>query len=115
MSFTSEGKREVAQMLKKVSESPEEMIQLHKSIKNIEKKVPVKLTADEALASFITNKFTKQQYKNIRRETKSHNANVYPSYDNLLLAKKRCYPESMEITETYAEINLQSLVNHTVQ
>lgn len=44
---------------------------------------------DEALAFFIENKLTKQQYINIRKSAKGRGANIYPSYDNVLTAKKK--------------------------
>ncbi|KAF2881133.1 hypothetical protein ILUMI_25044, partial [Ignelater luminosus] len=79
------------------------------------KKSPIKLTFDEALASFVQKKLTKNQYVAIHTETKTHNADIYPTYAELLLAKKRCYPENISVTEVSAEIVLQSLLDHTVR
>lgn len=45
---------------------------------------------------------------------KIRNANIYPSYDALLLAKKKCYPIGVQISDLFAEVPLQSLVDHTV-
>ncbi|KAF2897148.1 hypothetical protein ILUMI_09027, partial [Ignelater luminosus] len=63
------------------------------------KKSPIKLTSDEALASFVQTKLTKRQYVAIHTETKTHNA-------ELLLTKKRCYPENITVTEVSTEIRV---------
>ncbi|EFN88661.1 hypothetical protein EAI_08005, partial [Harpegnathos saltator] len=39
----------------------------------------------------------------------------YPSYKNLSVAKKECYPELIEITEKGASVILQSLIKHTIK
>lgn len=39
----------------------------------------------------------------------------YPSYDKLLKAKTECYPNKIYITERGAEVELQSLLDHTAQ
>jgi len=59
---------------------------------------------DKALAFFVENKLTKQQYINIRISAKERRANIYPSYDNVLIAKKKCYPENIHITDSYFKI-----------
>lgn len=55
------------------------------------------------------DRLTKNQYITIHNETKMHNADIYPTYDDVLLAKKHCYPKEIEITEASAEIKLQSI------
>ncbi|KAF2898293.1 hypothetical protein ILUMI_07882 [Ignelater luminosus] len=75
--------------------------------RNQSKKSPIKLTSDEALASFVQKKLTKNQYVAIHTETKTYNADIYPTYAELLLAKKRCYPENITVTKVSGEIVLQ--------
>lgn len=70
-------------------------------------------TADEALAFILDNNLTKQQYINIRKSAKLRNANIYPSYENILDSKKKCYPNNINITETFCEIPIQNLLDHT--
>ncbi|KAF2905568.1 hypothetical protein ILUMI_00616 [Ignelater luminosus] len=91
-------------MVKRVSECSEKERQLRKAITQ-SKKSPIKLTFDEALASFVQKKLTKNQYVAIHTETKTHNADIYPTYAELLLAKKRCYPENISVTKVSAEIH----------
>lgn len=77
------------------------------------------MTPEKALALFLDNKFTKEQYIDIQQTAKAHNAkhnaNIYPTYNSLLEAKKRCYPKNITITEASGEVRLQSLVQHTIQ
>jgi len=56
-------------------------------------------TADEAIALIEDAKLTKYQYEHIRMEAIQRNANIYPSYKKINVAKKKCYPDSIEITE----------------
>lgn len=48
----------------------------------------------------------------IKKQAKSRNANLYPSYYRVLEAKKKCYPDK-GITDTGVDINLQDLLDHT--
>lgn len=54
---------------------------------------------------------TKRQYEVVRLTNKQ----FYPCYSVLQRYKKICYPssESLTITESLAEIQLQSLLDHT--
>lgn len=70
---------------------------------------------NEALALILDSNMTKTQYMNIRKGAKLRFANLYPSYHEVLCAKKECYPnsKSMTITETSIDIKLQDLLDHT--
>jgi hypothetical protein len=57
---------------------------------------------------------TKEQYINIRRGSKLRNCDIYPSYDNILLAKEKCYPDNLHITESACKIPIQNLLDHTI-
>lgn len=65
------------------------------------------------LAMFMEADLSRRQYKIIRSTSKK----IYPSYSLPQKAKNDCYPpkEVYEVTETCAEINLQGLLNHTVE
>ncbi|KAK2579430.1 hypothetical protein KPH14_002642 [Odynerus spinipes] len=69
---------------------------------------------DQALPISIEAKLTKFQYNIIRNAAKEHNNNIYPNYEVITEAKKRCYPNNIIITESFAEVSLQSLLDHTV-
>ena len=51
----------------------------------------------------------------MQTDAKIRNANIYPSYDTLMWAKKKCYSLGVEISDRSAELSLQSLVDHTVR
>ena len=72
-------------------------------------------TTDEALALLIDAKLTRAQYCMLRSGAKHRNANIYPSYDKIIEAKRRCYPSNPLVTEKSAEVPLQSLLDHTIQ
>lgn len=79
---------------------------------------PIKpLTADEAIAVIEDTKLSKEQYRVIQRIAKEAGANIFPSYDNLAEYKKKCYPDDSEIqiTDTDAKVNLQKLLDNTVE
>lgn len=67
-----------------------------------------KYSPDEALALFVNAKLTRRSYQAIRKGPKSkggkNKKSLYPSYDEVLAAKKRCYPAGIEITEHGASV-----------
>lgn len=69
---------------------------------------------EEALAFYLDGDLTKHTYKLMQAGAKSRNANIYPTYDALLSAKKQCYPNGISIEDYSAHIPLQSMVNHIV-
>lgn len=115
-SYQQQGKRSLAEVIKKaVGSSP-------KSIKKL--KTPnspnaiIPYTPEEALALITDLKLTKHQYRLLQASAKSKNANIYPTYDSVLEIKKQCYPsaaDSKKITETLCELKLQPLVDLTIQ
>lgn len=109
------GKRCLAMLLKEATISPKRAVKIKNGYLNSLSIGTTPLTPDEALAFLLDNKLTKQQYKNIRKMAKCRNANIYPSYENILISKKHCYPDILNISETSCKIPLQSLLNHTTQ
>lgn len=57
---------------------------------------------------------TKNAYHKTRLGAKQRGANIYPSYDRIRLAKQRCYPEGIEISEVKATVPLHKLLDHTL-
>lgn len=70
-------------------------------------------TADEALALMVDLKLTKFQYDLLHTQAKKRCADIYPPYSHVLEAKKRCYPEGIELSDYGASITVQSVVDHT--
>lgn len=107
------GQRCAAQLLEEMQLTPNRA----KSIKSSFNfsKYPIPYTADEALAFIIDNKLTKQQYISIRLGSKKRNCDIYPSYENIKIAKQNCYPDNMDIGESSCQIPLQNLLDHTAK
>lgn len=104
------GKRNASSVLKDITNSPtsaSECKKRHSKSKELEP-----LTPREALRMYVEADLTRRQYEIIR----ATNKNFYPSYELLIKAKEECYPphESLRVTATCAESNLQSLLDHTV-
>ena len=70
---------------------------------------------DFALSLFIQAKLSKCQYEIIRTAFKNAGHNLLPSYKRITAAKKNCYPENIKITDTSAEVPLQSLLDNTAK
>lgn len=73
----------------------------------------MEFNTDEVLSLITEAKLTKHQYLLLRRFINSKSQNALPSYHKVLEAKKRCYPSDEIVTESSAEIELQSLLDHT--
>lgn len=68
----------------------------------------------DEIVSFINEaKLTKHQYILLKNLINSKIPNVFPSYQKVFEAKTRCYPTDIRVTESSAEMNLQSLLDHT--
>jgi hypothetical protein len=61
-------------------------------------------------------KLTKYQYFLLRYQAKSKNTNLHPAYQKLLKAKNLCCcaEESIKISVSSAEVNMQALLDHTI-
>lgn len=110
------GEKDLHAVLKEVFKSPHRLSKVRKlldtSTSVIKKKNP-----NEALSFLLDNSLTKNVYINMRIETKSCGADIWPLYNDVRDAKAQCRPpkEVVMISETAAEVPLQSLLNHTVQ
>lgn len=72
---------------------------------------------EKALALMISLNLSKSKYIQLRVSSMEHGVHLYPSYYQIQLAKRDCYPpkEMMTFTETYVEIELQALLDLTIQ
>lgn len=107
------GQRSVVQIFNTTTTTPKRAKKIKKILKNSETLKPIPYNPDEALAFFIENNLTKQQYVNIRLSAKKRNADIFPPYNSIINAKKQCYPKNCIMSETYCEIKLQDLLDHT--
>lgn len=97
-----EGKKAAAELvLQSTKFSPFRPVKLRRIIKRSEKEEKgIPYTADEALALYIDCRLTKRDYNLIRKGARERCHNLYPSYDEIIAAKKLCYPEGTKASES---------------
>lgn len=85
VSLFKAGKRSASEMVSLIDSDEN----IAAKIKKIDSSKPyTTYTPDEALALYVDGNFTKHSYKLMQSGAKSRNANIYPTYDALFLAKK---------------------------
>lgn len=106
MSLRAEGKNKEAEVIKKVSESPTYAKDCLDLTLNSKTK---KLSPREALSMIIEAQLSRKQYEIVRNFA----TDMFPSYKMIQVEKTLCYPNDVSISETTAEVPLQSLLDHT--
>ena len=76
--------------------------------------VPKAFTPEKALALVLDASLSKYQYEVLRKASQEIGCDIFPSYYKLLNTKKECYPSDVDVTESCASVNLQTLLNHTI-
>lgn len=112
VSQCTSGNTDAAKIIRDITSTAIRAKQFHKVIKNASNLSMVKnVSPQEALAIFVEGNFTQRQWEVIQGASK----NIYPCYSLIKKAKKECYPdeESMIVIETYSEVQLQALLDHT--
>lgn len=93
------GRRSAAHILSQVTEySPKRATRIKKMLNSSSEK-PIPYTANQALALFVDLKLNKETYIGLRLGAKRQKANIYPAYQHITEAKKKCYPEGITINE----------------
>ena len=114
MSLRSSGATDAAKVLQDVTTtSPHRANKYRKAYTSVTNSGQSEMSGDEALVDFVHLKLTKQQYKDLRQSLRSKNFRAYPSYEIVVEAKKQCYPYDIAVSDTLAEVSLQSLLDHT--
>lgn len=106
------GNTDTSKMIKDMTLTPTRSKKFRTIISSAEKEVSVKkYTPQEALSLFVEGDFTRRQWELLQ----GANKNIYPCYSLLQKAKKAYYPDenSIKVTETGFEVELQALLNHT--
>ncbi|KAJ4430630.1 hypothetical protein ANN_19219 [Periplaneta americana] len=116
MKYHESGREDHAKILEEMHKTPTRASKIRNTwrLASISSSVRRRYDEEEALALFLEADFTMHQYNMMRRGAKDRNADIYPSYKRILNEKKRCYPESVSVTEFLAEVKFQDLLNHTV-
>lgn len=107
------GKRDASEVLKEITSTPTRASEYKKAFSKSTRENTCSLTPIQALSMFVEADLTRRQYEIVRNTNKK----FFPCYSLLQKAKQECYPppESCRVTSTYAEIDLQPLIDHTVR
>lgn len=100
-------------VLKCLSKSPSRSKEVRNLMHKRDKAEPESFTSDEALSLMIDTNMTKQSYQTLRSTTKRKHSDIYPTYNYVREAKRKCYPENIQINEHSAKVPLQDLLDHT--
>ena len=112
MSVRQEKNEAAAKLIKLVTDSPAVATEILQNWKDsaVDKNKNKKYIVEEALGLFVNNNFSKRQYIIISRSAKNLGMNIYPSYDQLIIAKKSTYPHMITISDTLCEVPFQALL-----
>lgn len=72
-------------------------------------------TADSALAFYLEYDYSAYQYKALVADCKSRKIFIYPPYFQIDVAKKRCLIDLQQKSESEIAVNLQNILNKTVE
>ena len=109
-----EKKHDLAFLAQEASASPNRPRKIREAYRARHESARAGFSADEALAMAVAGDLSKRSYQLIGRKTNERTGmNVYPSYERVLEARKRCYPSGVACTENMGEVLLQDLVDHT--
>lgn len=113
MSLRSSGAADAASILKDVTtSSPSHAAKYKTAYRAADLPLCKEISGDLALSDLVEDKMTRESYQLIRKRELQNNARVYPSYHKVSDAKTRCYPPDIKVTETLAEVPLQSLLHY---
>jgi hypothetical protein len=74
-----------------------------------------KVYSDEEVISLLVEAQLRKEQYNTRLQAKTKGCNIYPSYNKVRVAKERCYPDSIIVTEEECELKLQQLLHHSTK
>ena len=92
--------------------TPSRPIKIRKLITKTDNR-PERFTQDEALSLFTESDMTKKAYQTVRSAAKRKRADIYPTNNELMEAKRQCYPGNITVTVDSARVPLQDLLDHT--
>ncbi|CAL4199952.1 unnamed protein product [Meganyctiphanes norvegica] len=78
-------------------------------------KKPAVWSPNECVNLLIDSNMTQRCYQGLRLSCKAKNADIFPTYRHVGVARLLCYPKTIQVNQTVAEVPLQSLLNHTAE
>lgn len=110
MALRSSGQVHASRLLKEITTTTPTRARRYKEAFDKKEQI-VPLSGEEALSTMVEAQLTTHQYKVVR----SRDPKKFPAYKNVITAKRKCYPENIEVSETIAEVKLDSLLRHTAE
>lgn len=72
------------------------------------------IDSSEVLSLIVEAQLTRHQYILVKKFIDNKfSKTIFPSYQSVVESKKHCYPSDITVTESSAEVELQSLLDHT--
>ncbi|KAF0313394.1 hypothetical protein FJT64_016052 [Amphibalanus amphitrite] len=114
MTLRKEGRKTEADIIKKViaADGPDPTV-VQASYRGSPPSLPKTLSADEALVLLFNTNMTRAAYQEVRETSKDHVADIFPPYNFVLDAKKRCHPAGVVVDDRGASVPVQQLLDHT--
>lgn len=109
--LSSDGSSDFAKVLDYLIKNPTNIERVRDFCEN-KFKTPL-LSKEKCLALFLSLNLSKQQYIELRQTCIDNGTNQWRSYYEIQQTKAECYPPKNKITETFAFIELQALLDHT--
>lgn len=92
------GERVLANVISDISRFPQsELVTVKKFLRQPKLEIGTTATPEKAVDLLIQTRDSKDQYKQHRKFALQNGSTVYPPYYKVLEAKKRCYPEGVEV------------------
>lgn len=112
MKLREEGKHAAAKLCVQTTSSPEKAIEILNKCSEEKESIFSPL---EALNVLVKADLSKNSYSFLRQAHRQKGCYMYPTYEKVLCEKKKCYPESICVTEFETKVPLQSVLDHTVK
>ena len=74
--------------------------------------LPTKMSSEAGLAHLLENNWTKDSYINTHLLSKECNADIWPTYDNVLEAKTQCRPDGIDYQEMAVIVPIEERLKH---
>lgn len=111
MELRKAGHLEASKLIREISSNPTMASQYLNALKKTKENHIIQLSPNEALSVLVEAGLSRSQYNLIREKDKLK----FPSYKVVQKAKNSCYPNTINVTSTSAEVSLESLLKHTTE
>ncbi|XP_011872388.1 PREDICTED: uncharacterized protein LOC105564550 [Vollenhovia emeryi] len=110
------GEKDLSSTLNELSKNPERPKKIRKLLNTTTTEI-IKKTPLEALGFILDHSVSRYLYTDMRLQSKSSGADIWPPYDKIREAKAQLRPpkETIFIDECVAKVPLQALLNHTAE